>query len=298
MMIFRAEHLQTLVVLIERGTFDAAARELRITPSAVSQRIKTMERTSGQILVQRTNPVSPTPAGDIALRYGRQMMLLEEETVKALEGNRHDRDFVTIPLAVNADSLATWFLEALAEMTEENEVVFDILREDQEHTTSLLRSGQVMAAVTSEPEAVQGCRSEKLGAMRYLAVCSPSYAERWLGGEARFSNVGDSPMVNFDRKDELQHRFHRRLTGRSPSSPRHYVPTSTDYARAIELGLGWGLLPEEQCLEQLKAGRLLELAPGDPAEVSLYWQRWTLGSPLLDRLTAIVKEGARKHLHY
>ncbi|HTU14030.1 MAG TPA: LysR family transcriptional regulator ArgP [Solirubrobacterales bacterium] len=296
-MMFSAEHLQTLVVLIEEGTFEAAARQLRLTPSAVSQRIKTMEQTSGQILVQRTNPVLTTTAGDIALRYGRQLMLLEDETVKALEGSRHDGDAVTVPIAVNADSLATWFLEAVAEMAESSEVVFDIHREDQEHTTSLLRSGKVMAAVTSIPDAVQGCRSERLGVMRYRAVCSPSYAERWLGGEASFAKLDQAPMVNFDRKDELQNRYFRGLTGRRPTAPRHFVPTSTDYGRAIKLGLGWGLLPEEQCDAEVADGSLLELAQDDPVDVPLHWQRWSLSSPLLDELSAAVKDTAGRHLH-
>ena len=292
---FNADHLQTLVVLIEEGTFEAAARRLQVTPSAVSQRIKAMEQTTGQILVQRSNPVTSTPAGDIALRYGRQVILLEDETVKALEETRLDGDTVTIPLAVNADSL-TWFLDALALMPEVGEVVFDIHREDQEHTTSLLREGKVMAAVTSTPEAVQGCKSERLGAMRYRAVCSPAYAERWIDGEPSIEKVGESPVVNFDRKDDMQHDFFRRTTGRTPTSPSHYVPTLTDYRRAVILGLGWGLLPQEQADVEVGEGRAIELAEDVPYDLPLYWQRWTLTSPLLESLSSAVKETAGRHL--
>ena len=296
-MLFRTDHLQTLVVLIEEGTFESAARRLQVTPSAVSQRIKAMEQTTGQILVQRTNPVTSTAAGDIALRYGRQVILLEDETVKALEGTRLDGDAVAIPIAVNADSLATWFLDALALMPEVGEVVFDIHREDQEHTTSLLREGKVMAAVTSTPEAVQGCKSERLGIMRYRAVCSPAFAERWIEGEPSISKLDEAPVVNFDRKDDLQHHFFRRATGRPPASPGHFVPTSADYGRAITLGLGWGLLPEEQCDAEVADGRLVELAADDPVDLPLYWQRWTLTSPLLESLSRVVRETAAKHLH-
>lgn len=292
---FRSDHLQTLVVLIEEGTFEAAARRLQVTPSAVSQRIKAMEQATGQVLVQRTNPVSSTPAGDIALRYGRQVILLEDETNKALEETRLDGDTVTIPLAVNADSL-TWFLDALALMPEAGEVVFDIHREDQEHTTSLLREGKVMAAVTSTPEAVQGCRSERLGAMRYRAVCSPAYADRWIEGEPAIEKVGGTPVVNFDRKDDLQHDFFRRATGRAPTSPSHYVPTLTDYRRAILLGLGWGLLPEDQAEAEVAEGRVIELAPDEPFDLPLYWQRWTLASSLLDSLSLVVRKTAAEHL--
>jgi len=292
---FRTEHLETLVALIEEGTFEAAARRLSVTPSAVSQRIKAMERSTGQILVQRSNPVEPTAAGDIALRYGRQMRLLEDEAARALKLEEGEGGAVTVPLAINADSLGTWFLPALARF-EKPGVVFEVLREDQEHTTELLRSGKVMAAITSTAEAVQGCRSEYVGSMIYRAVCSPSLLERELDGEISPAALGRATVVDFDRKDRTQSRFYREFAGRPLRAPRHYVPTSTDYAGAILLGLGWGLLPDQQCRTAIAAGTLVEVAPEMPVEVPLHWQRWALDSPLLDDLTEAVREVARLEL--
>lgn len=288
---FRTEHLETLVALIEEGTFDAAARRLSVTPSAISQRIKAMERATGQVLVQRSNPVEPTTAGDIALRYGRQMRLLEDEAARALALEEGEAGAVTVPLAINADSLGTWFMEALARVNSPG-VVFEVHREDQEHTTSLLRAGKVMAAVTSNAEAVQGCRSELLGTMTYRAVCSPAFLEEELGGEITSESLVGATVVDFDRKDQTQARFFREFTGRNLRAPRHFIPTSADYARAIVLGLGWGLLPDQQCLPELKRGDLVEIAPDGHVEIPLYWQRWTLESPLLDDLTFAVQEAA------
>lgn len=292
---FRSEHLETLVALIEEGTFEAAARRLAVTPSAISQRIKAMERSTGQVLVQRSNPVEPTAAGDIALRYGRQMRLLEEEAIRALALEEGEGGAVTVPLAINADSLGTWFMEALARVDVPG-VAFEVLREDQEHTASLLRAGKVMAAVTSDAEAVKGCRAELLGPMTYRAVCSPGFLEDRLGGEATPASLGGVPVIDFDRKDETQNRFFRRLAGRSLRAPRHYIPTTADYARAIVLGMGWGLLPERQCRGELDRGELVEFGAEHAIEVPLYWQRWTLDSPLLERLTDAVKAVAEREL--
>lgn len=293
---FRTEHLETLVALIEERTFDAAARRLAVTPSAISQRIKAMERSTGQVLVQRSNPVEPTAAGDIALRYGRQMRLLEDEAARALALEEGEAGAVTVPLAINADSLGTWFMEALARV-EVPGVVFEVLRDDQEHTTSLLRAGKVMAAVTSNADAVQGCRSELLGTMTYHAVCSPGFLEKHLDGTATPDNLGKVTVVDFDRKDQTQNRFFRDFTGRTLRAPRHYIPTTADYARAILLGMGWGLLPDRQCLPEIENGDLVEFAPEQAIEMPLYWQRWTLESPLLEELTAAVKAVAAIEMH-
>ncbi len=292
---FQFDHLRTLTALVDEGTFEAAARHLHVTSSAVSQRVRTMEQTAGQVLVRRTNPVVPTEAGDAVLRYARQVLLLDQDVLSALQSTRRGSGRAHVPLAVNADSLSTWFMEALAELPPELGAVFEIHREDEEHTTSLLRSGAVMAAVTSTPEAVQGCSVERLGSMLYHAVCSPAFAERY--GTADPENLLDAPVVNFDRKDDLQDRFLRDAAGSASRGPSHYIPASEDFARAVLLGFGWGVVPEHQCAQDLEAGRLVQLTPGRPVEVRLYWQRWNLRSPLLDEVTGCVRAGAARHLH-
>jgi LysR family transcriptional regulator (chromosome initiation inhibitor) len=296
MMDFQIDQLHTLTAVVDEGTFDAAALRLQVTASAVSQRIKALEQAAGQVLVQRTIPVRLTAAGDVVLRYARQMQLLQEDTAAALQQSSRDGGRILVPLAVNADSLATWFLDALAALPDSTDVGFDIYREDQEHTTALLRSGAVMGAVTSTSQVVQGCTSEQLGIMRYRAVCSPRFVDRRLGGLADVHRLGTAPMVNFDRKDELQRVFLRQVTGQDPRSPRHYVPTSADFARAIVLGLGWGLLPEQQCRTEIASGLLIELAPYDPVDVRLYWQRWNIPSPLLNDISAAIRDAAARSL--
>ncbi|WP_159942880.1 MULTISPECIES: LysR family transcriptional regulator ArgP [unclassified Nocardiopsis] len=294
---FQFDHLRTLTVLVDEGTFEAAARRLHVTASAVSQRVRAMEQTAGRVLVRRTNPVRTTAAGDTVLRYARQVLLLDEDTAAELRLGERDRGRVSVPLAVNADSLSTWFLEALADLPEELRPVFEIHREDEEHTTSLLRSGTVMAAVTSTPEAVQGCTAVGLGAMRYHAVCSPGFAGRHLGGRADPELLARAPVVNFDRRDDLQDRFLRDTFGAGSSGPRHYVPASEDFARAVLLGLGWGVVPETQCAERIASGELVALAPDRPVDVRLHWQRWNLRTPVLDAVSEAVRAGAAAALH-
>ena len=297
-MIFQVEQLHTLVAVMDEGTFEAAARRLRLTASAVSQRIKAMEQAAGQVLLQRSNPAQPTAAGAIVLRYARQMEVLASDAARDLgHSDQQSGEWISLPVAVNADSLATWFLPALAAVPRSLRVVFDILREDQQHTTSLLRSGAVMAAVTSTSEAVQGCTSVPLGSMRYRAVCSTAFAAEWRLDDVGLAGMDAAPMVDFDRKDDLQHTFMRTRLGHDPHSPRHYVPTSADFAHAVTLGFGWALLPEQQCLEEIRSGVLREILPGESSDVPLYWQRWNLQSSLLDAVSAAVVHTAADALH-
>lgn len=301
------DQLETLAALVDAGTFDGAAARLHVTASAVSQRVKAMERAAGQILVRRTLPVTLTDAGTVLLRYARQVDLLEGETEAALArlaGSPGAEGTIRIPLAVNADSLATWFLGALAGLDEH--LAFDLHREDQHLTTDLLRAGTVMAAVTSTRKAVQGCTTEALGAMRYRAVCSPDYAVRWgvvpdpsvLDGtqDPSHRRLETAPVVHFDRNDDLQLAFLRRLGQRTDAGLRHFIPTSDDFARAVALGFGWGVLPEQQCAGPLADGTLVELAPSQPLDVPLYWQRWNLASATLDSVSDAVRGAARVEL--
>jgi len=293
---FTLDQLATLRTVIDEGTFEAAAGRMHVSASAISQRVKAMEQAAGQVLVRRSSPVTLTPAGDVLLRYARQVELLEADTLRDLDDDAGGGAHLLIPLAVNADSLATWFLDSLAGLGEELGATFDLHREDQEHTISLLRAGTVMAAVTSTRASIQGCVTEPLGLMRYRAVATPAFVARWMPRHPDLADLSEAPVVTFDRSDELQRAFVLARTG-GVGGPSHYVPASHDFARAVVLGLGWGLLPEQQCLAEIANGTLVELAPRHPVDVALYWQRWNLASPLLESVSCAVRDAAALALH-
>ena len=299
-----SEQLQTFATVLSEGTLEAAARLLHITPSAVSQRLKALEQSTGRVLLQRSNPALATEAGEVVLRLARQVAQLVADAGKEL-GLDGDRPRLAVPIVVNADSLAVWFLKALARVPGNLNVTFDLHRDDEQHSTSLLRSGTVMAAVTATPDPVQGCRVESLGTMRYLPVAAPHFVDRWfpdfpegLDGAA----LNTAPTVDFDRKDTYQWAFVRsRLQAEGKplperKGPRHYVPASQDFGDAIRLGLGWGLIPEVQCGPDIADGRLIELAPEQPFDVPLYWQRWRTASSVLDTLSETVREVSAQYL--
>lgn len=289
MMRIPLELAETLATVVDEGTLHAAARRLHITPSAVSQRIKTLEQQVGQVLLVRAKPARPTAAGGPIVRLARQLSLLEHDAVAAL-GDETAR--MSIALAVNADSLGTWFLDPLARLAQRHPVVFDLQRDDQDFTAALLESGTVMAAVTSRAQPVAGCRVEPLGSMRYEAVATPEFVATWLADGVDAAALAVAPFVDFDRRDDLQALWLRRR-GADVTAPRHFVPASSDFARAVERGMGWGLLPTFQSEAGLASGSLTRLG-GEPVDVPLFWQQWNLRSPLLDAVAGeVISEGRR-----
>ncbi|GIJ77335.1 LysR family transcriptional regulator, chromosome initiation inhibitor [Micromonospora phaseoli] len=281
--------LRTLAAVVAEGSFEAAARLLHVTPSAVSQRIKALEETVGQVLVRRHRPCDATEAGRPLLRLAGQFALLEREALADARGPLGgDRGRTRVAIVVNADSLATWFPSALARLPEAPELSFDLRQDDQDHTAELLRGGVVTAAVTAQREAVQGCRVRRLGAMRYRALAAPGMVQRWFAAGGTRPAFAAAPVIVFDRKDRIQHRFMRSVTGRALDPPVHYVPSVPAFNEAIRLGLGWGLVAEQIADADLAAGRCVDVAPGRVLDVPLYWQHWRLDSPVLTAVTTAV----------
>ena len=281
---YNAAAVEALVAIADHGTFEAAARALHVTPSAVSQRIRALEREVG--------PGRRTPRAAVRADRGRvrrwsgsagSSRLLDEEARAALAD---DTGRVEITVAVNADSLATWFRDVLAEVGRRDDLALRLVVEDQAYSAELLRSGEALAAVTSDPHPVRGCRSEHLGFLRYRPAATPELAERWAKG--RGHDWQRMPVVVFNRKDALQHDV-LRARGVTEPDTMHLVPTSADFHEAVRLGLGWGMLPEPQLLPDLEAGRLVTLGGRTHHDVHLHWQRWRIDSAALHELTDAVR---------
>jgi LysR family transcriptional regulator (chromosome initiation inhibitor) len=288
----QTDQLAALLAIVDTGTFEAAARRLHVTPSAVSQRVKALESEVGHVVVVRAAPCRATPTGEALVRLARQQALLAAETVAELAPRQSER--IDLAVAVNADSMATWFGRVIAGCAGWHDVVLRLRVEDQDHSARLLRSGQVLGAVTSDPTPVQGCSTEPLVTMRYLPAATPALVERHR--TRRGVGWATMPVVRFNDKDDLQQRILDRH-GVVDAPPTHEVPDGAGFVTAVGAGLGWGALLSSQLSPLLERGDLVRLGSRDHVDVPLYWQRWRLPSTHLDRLTDLVRrESARAGL--
>ncbi|MDF3832915.1 LysR family transcriptional regulator ArgP [Cupriavidus basilensis] len=289
--------LSALAAVVREGSFERAARALHVTPSAISQRIRLLEERVGCALVVRDQPCRATETGRRLCQHVDHVRLLEQELQGALptlapQGIAR----VALPIAVNADSLATWLAPAIAAFGAENPVLMAVAVDDQDHTTEWLRSGAVLAAVTATARPAAGCNSRPLGSMRYLAAASPAFVQRYFADGVGAGSLATAPSLLFNAKDELQARWARRLCHRHVELPRHTLPSSQAFVAAAVAGMGWGLHPQALIAPHLEDGSLVELVPNTPLDVSLHWQHARAASALLDGLSREVLAAARSAL--
>jgi LysR family transcriptional regulator (chromosome initiation inhibitor) len=291
--------LAAIAAVVREGSFERAARTLNVTTSAVSQRVKHLEERLGSILIVRGQPCRATDMGRLLCSHVEQVGLLEQELRGALPklvqtDGRDDR--VTLRVAVNADSLGTWFIGAMAQFVDGENALVDIALDNEEHTVEWLRSGEVLAAVTAHAQPVQGFNSLSLGRLTYLAVASPSYLRRYFPAGVNANSLSSAPSLKFNNKDRMQEQWVRRVCRREVEIPSHWFPATGAFLDASLAGIGWGMNPASLVREHLKSGALVELVPGRTLAVPLYWQHTRLQLPMLSRLTEAVVEAAKDAL--
>lgn len=288
---FDPQHLASLAAVLRLGSFDAAAAALSVTPSAISQRIRALEERVGTVLVERGQPARGTPAGLRIARHADALQLLESDLRRDLGLAGTTRS--VLRLAVNADSLATWFLPALAEVPD---MLWDLVIDDQDHSADWLRRGEVLAAVTGHATPVQGCDARPLGRLRYLATASPDFARRWFPDGVTQAALERAPALVFDRKDRMQADWAAQACGVTAPLPGHRLASSEGFVQATLLGLGWAMNPEVLVAGHLRAGRLVALRPDLPMEVPLVWQWTRLAAGPLAPLTRALRRAAAEVL--
>ena len=294
--------LECLAAIVEESGFERAAQRLNITQSAVSQRLRALEAQVGTVLIVRSRPLKPTPAGQLLLKHTQQMRLLRADLERDLReltpGSRAGaREEERVAIAINADSIATWALGALGDLVRQG-LPLEIITDDQDFTHEWLRSGQVLGCVTTLKQPLRGCKLVPLGAMDYIAVASPAYAQTQAPQGLTPHNFSRIPFMAFNRQDDMQGGFVSKAFGlKRVALSQMFVPSSEGQVRAVLAGWGASVLPGLLVKDLIHAGQLVDLAPGHVLPIQLYWHCWNLESDVLDALSAALTTAAARALH-
>ncbi|MBF7688116.1 LysR family transcriptional regulator ArgP [Acinetobacter rathckeae] len=284
---------QAFLAVVETGSFEHAALQLNVTASAVTLRVKALEQSIGHVLLIRERPCRPTQVGQDLLQYLNKVTLLEQDLFHQFTGKHQDSAFYQAHIAINADSLATWFLPALQQTILKEKIILKIHLDDQDHTHHLLSSGQVNACISSIPTAQQGCHALYLGKIRYHMVASPTFIQQWFPKGISRQALRHAPAVIFNRKDEMHVKILLQHFGLAKALyPYHLIPSSESFLHAIEMGFGYGMLPDLQ----IQTSNLVILSDTLSTDVALYWHHWQQQSEQMKQLTESVQQQTQKLL--
>jgi len=287
--------IQAYAMVIQESGFEKAAGKIHITQSAISQRVKQIEDQVGQILLLRMTPPVPTPAGKKILKLYHQVKHLEDDLKVSFEPDDKNA-FTSVPIGVNADTLDTWFFDAIQPFLDKENVVLDLLVDDQEKTHGFLRDGKVLACVSTRKTAIQGCRIEQIGDMEYGLYCSKPFAKKWFPNGLNLNRLKNAPGICYTRDDNLNTQLLKKLFKNQSKSlakeiPMHYVPSSVMFINLLKNGIAYGVLPRQQSQALVDNNQIIDLAPGTKVKVKLYWHCWNLNSRLLQTFTTQLLKG-------
>ena len=287
--------LEAVAQIIDAQSFEKAAERLCITQSAISQRLRQLETQLGQRLIIRSSPPTLTDAGVKILKYYRQVSHLQEDLLSNLAGNGDD-GVASVAIGSNADSLATWLLDALTPLLNNRNTFVEIHIDDQDRTHDLLRDGTVVGCISASAAPIQGCNCIPLGVMTYRCLASPDYKKRYFPAGINRESMLEAPCVEFNNKDDLQREYLSRYFDGGYPQMRHRVPSTESFLEFIARGFGWGMVPDVQSQQWLKEGKVIELVEGNTLDIPLYWHIWNLRTALSRTLTDALRTEAAKVL--
>lgn len=288
--------LEALDSVVNQRSFERAAEHLYISQSAVSQRIKQLEKWLAQPVLIRETPPRPTPAGKKLLGLYRRVRLLEHELVPELM-NEESSQALSVSIATNADSLATWLLPALSDVMKTRQVELNMAIHGEARTIAKQKNGEVAGAISLESQAIPGCRADYLGRMDYVCVASPEFYQRYFSEGVNYATLKRAPAISYDQYDDLHKKFlHDHFNVPRDAVINHTVGSSEAFVRIAMSGVAYCLIPRLQIVEELESGSLIDITPGFLLSYRIYWHHWQLESGVLKEISQAILNYAHQHL--
>ena len=290
--------LAALAEVIELQSFDLAAKKLFISQSAISQRIKALEEHVGQPVLIRNQPIIATLAGEQLLSHFKKVKQLEHELLPMLSPDKPIKP-MKVSLAVNADSIATWFIEAITPVLRDHLIELDLIIEHEERTIDKLRRGQAIGAVTVTEKPLKGYRSFKLGKMEYCLVASKGFQQKYFPKGVNQSSLQMAPAISYDHQDDMHVRYIAKNFNLAASQYYcHSVRSSEAFVELVKQDVAYCLLPKLQIAQALASGELINLCPDKELVETLYWHSWVLVKGVNKKISEqIVSFGRKKLTH-
>lgn len=286
--------LTVFCTVVETGGLTAAGRQLLLSPSAVSMRLRALEQEVGQRLLQRKQRrLVPTQAGEVVYGYAIQVLRGAQDMRRALaEIARGERGHLTVGVSVSPVSLiVTERLSAF--LRQHPQVQFTVLADISERLQAMVLQGECDLAFTLALEVPPGLEQVPFYRDDILLVVGPSHP---------LFTASHVPTAEL-----LRHRFVTGVRGHAQRRLMDAVLAANGlagYPIAMELasahgvrqaalcGAGIGIVVRSTVAADLEAGRLREIR-WDHGPLAVEYQLVHRGSqqfsPLLRRVLEFLR---------
>jgi DNA-binding transcriptional LysR family regulator len=269
------QFLNTFVAVADRGSMAAAARLLNITPAAVAQQIRTLEREIGAALIARSGrTVSVTEAGARILQRARDLLrdVADLRTVANDEATAGE-----LRLGAGTNALTGMLPDILARMVEKFPQIKVFIKPG--YSADLYRAvenGELDAAIVLEaPFALPKTCGWQLLREEPLVVLAPQS----LAGRDPHELLATQPLIRYDRNQwgGRQADQYLRLAGIVPRE-RFELNALNAIAVMVDRGLGVSLVPDwaRPWPEGLKLARIPLPREFEPRRIGIVWSRSTI----------------------
>jgi DNA-binding transcriptional LysR family regulator len=292
------KEIDVFVKIIELGSFRAAADELNLTQSAMTQRLKRLEDALGVRLIERTTrSVSPTAVGRDFLPAAKRMILQFEQSMADL------KDLIQAKTGqatvASLMSVATYILPAALSAFNKAHpnVSVRILDDVEREIAAYVRRGEAEFGIDMQTTAPEpGLRTTPLLEDRYVVACRAEHplASRRSVSWAALTNV---PLVTLGARSGTNQLLVSQLADAPRSSKwRFEVQHLPTLIGMVEEGVGVGIVPEmvmrARAADDLVQRRLVK--PDLKRMIVLVERQGSELSPAAERLKAAILDTFRK----
>ena len=240
--------LGALLAVEETGTYEGAARELNVTSFAIKQRIKTLEAKLG-IKVVESNPTRTSRMGRVLCDHTRQVRALEEKVIEehrqdGLEGARDDNQLHNLSIAVCDEIFTDWFIDTLGELDKmEGRPTIKVAPAPKPEIIELMRSGEVVAAISHHSQEVYGFKTYELGQLVFRAVASPDYMSNHFPDGVTQEALAKATCYRFCGNDDFAYDWVDQVIGKPTKLRIVRYPSSDGSLKACKIGRVWAMHP-------------------------------------------------------
>ena len=269
------QFLATFVMVVDRGSMAAAARLLNITPAAVAQQIRTLERELGAPLIARAGrTVTVTEAGTRILLRARELLRDAADLRTVANDNATAGE---LRLGAGTNALTGILPDILARMVERFPQINVFIKPG--YSPDLYRSvenGDLDAAIVLEaPFTLPKSCDWQLLREEPLVVLAPQS----MAGRDPHELLATQPFIRYDRSQWGGHQVDQylHLVGIKPRE-RFELNALNAIAVMVDRGLGVSLVPDwaRPWPEGLRVARIALPIPFEPRRVGVLWTRSTI----------------------